>query len=199
MPRLTFVARTLSAAALLSAVPAQAAQPTNAELLAEMQRLAERISTLEEQNARLERAMADEHISETEPEIASRLKAVEYQALSMQKQVRMVDKLEDITAGASLGMVAQKASGGVDRDVQLNYRADITVATPAGTMGDTTGRIFGHFRIGQGKGLGSILTAFSGANATAFQLGTAEQASTSAVMLAQAWYQADIPLPLGGF
>ncbi|MEW5944155.1 MAG: carbohydrate porin, partial [Pseudomonadota bacterium] len=42
-------------------------------------------------------------------------------------------------------------------------------------------------------------TAFSGANATAFQLGTAEQASTSAVMLAQAWYQADIPLPLGGF
>lgn len=225
MPRLPLV---LPAAALLTASAAGASQPSNAELLAEIRRLAERlerveqrnidlerqlkarpavtdaalperVKALEETNARLERSMADEHISETEPEIASRLKAVEYQALSMQKQIRMVDKLEDITAGAALGIVGQKASAGPDRDMQLNYRADITVATPAGTMGDTTSKIFGHFRIGQGKGLGSLLTAFSGANATAFQLGTAEQADTSAVMLAQAWYQADIPLPIGGF
>lgn len=224
MPRLTFMARVLAVAALLSSLPVQAAPPTNADLLAEMRRLAERVEklerhnadlerqlkardtalpervkALEEQNARLEQSLADENIRETEPEIASRLKAVEYQALSMQKQARMIDKLENITAGASLGIAAQKASSGADRDVQLNYRTDITVATPAGTMGDTTAKIFGHFRIGQGKGLGSILTAFSGANATAFQLGTAEQADTSAVMLAQAWYQADIPLPVGGF
>lgn len=224
MPKLTRLAQALSAAALLSFLPAQAAPPTNADLLAEMRRLAERVEkleqhnadlerqlktrdialpervkALEEQNARLEQSLADENIRETEPEIASRLKAVEYQALSMQKQVRMIDKLENITAGASLSIAAQKASSVADRDVQLNYRTDITVATPAGTMGDTTAKIFGHFRIGQGKGLGSILTAFSGANATAFQLGTAEQADTSAVMLAQAWYQADIPLPVGGF
>lgn len=224
MARLTPMASALLTTALLSSLPAQAVQPTGADLLAEMRRLAERVEkleqrnadlerqlktrdialpervkALEEQNARLEHSLADEHIRETEPEIASRLKAVEYQALSMQKQVRKVDKLEDITAGASLGIVAQKASSGADRDVQLNYRTDITVATPAGTMGDTTAKIFGHFRIGQGKGLGSILTAFSGANTTAFQLGTTEQANTSAVMLAQAWYQADIPLPIGGF
>jgi hypothetical protein len=162
-------------------------------------RLEERVRTLEESQAKLESSLANENISETEPELSSRLKAVEYQALEMQKQAKVVEALEGITAGASFTTVAQRGSGAPNGDVQLNYRADITASTPAGTIGDTTTKIFGHFRIGQGRGLGGVLTAFSGANTTAFQLGTVEQAETSAVMLAQAWYQADIPLPLGGF
>lgn len=158
-----------------------------------------RLKTLEENHARIEQGLARENLSDSEPELTSRLKAVEYQTLEMQKQSRIIEALDGISAGASFTTVAQRASGGPNNEVQLNYRTDITASTPAGTMGDTTGKIFAHFRIGQGKGLGNLMTAFSGANTSAFQLGTAEQADNSAVMLAQAWYQADIPLPLGGF
>lgn len=213
------------AAALLLAF-AGAAQAGEGDIAKELKRLAERLETLEkdnaalrrqlaaqpadtaldkrvkaleESNARVEQGLARENMSETEPELTSRLKAVEYQALEMQKQSRVIEALEGIKAGASFTTVAQRAAGGPSNEVQLNYRADITASTPAGNIGDTTGMIFGHFRIGQGRGLGNMMTAFSGANTSAFQLGTAEQADNSAVMLAQAYYQADIPLPLGGF
>ncbi len=168
------------------------AQPAEANL-------DKRLKALEENHARVEQGLARENLSETEPELTSRLKAVEYQAQDIQKQSRVIEALEGITAGASFTTVAQRASGGPNNEVQLNYRTDITASTPAGAIGDTTSMIFGHFRIGQGQGLGSMMTAFSGANTSAFQLGTAEQADNSAVMLAQAYYQADIPLPLGGF
>jgi len=214
------------AAAVLLALTGGVAQAGDAEIARELKRLAERmemlekdnaelrqklgaqagdaqlekrLTTLEENHARVEQSLVKENISETEPELTARLKAVEYQALEMQKQSRTIKALDGITAGASFTTVAQRASGAPTNEVQLNYRTDITASAPAGNIGDTTGKIFGHFRIGQGKGLGNLMTAFSGANTSAFQLGTAEQASSSAVMLAQAWYQADIPLPLGGF
>ncbi|MBS4095263.1 MAG: carbohydrate porin [Sulfuricella sp.] len=211
------------AAAVLLALSGGAAQATDGDVAKELRRLAERLEALEKDNAalrsqlagesavdkrlkvleenhaRVEQGLARENLSETEPELTSRLKAVEYQSLEMQKQSRVIEALEGITAGASFTTVAQRASGGPNNEVQLNYRTDITASTPAGTIGDVTSKIFGHFRIGQGKGLGNLMTAFSGANTSAFQLGTAEQADNSAVMLAQAWYQADIPLPLGGF
>ncbi len=215
------------AAAVLLAISGGAAQAGDADMAKELKRLAERMEALEKDNAALrrqltvaqpaetnldkrlkaleenqtlvEQGLTRDNLSETEPELTARLKAVEYQALEMQKQSRTIKALDGVSAGASFTTVAQRASGGPNNEIQLNYRTDITVSTPAGTIGDTTGKIFGHFRIGQGKGLGNLMTAFSGANTSAFQLGTAEQADNSAVMLAQAWYQADIPLPLGGF
>lgn len=161
--------------------------------------LAERVKALEENNARLEASLGSDNISENEPELATRLKAVESQALGMQKSSRVVESLEGLSAGASFTSVWQKPSGLANNESKLNYRADVTVSMPAGEIGNATSSIFGHFRIGQGKGVADNMTAFSGPNATAFQLGAAVTPDTSAVMLAEAWYQAEIPLPLGGF
>ncbi len=222
--RFRLKALALAAASLCAALPVHATEVAQGELIQEMKRLAERLEKLEKHNAELERklqaqndplaprvtaleeytariekGLASENVSENEPELTARLKAAEYQGLEIQKSARVVESLGGIKAGASFTTVAQKASSIENRDTHLNYRTDITVSTPAGTMGDTTGMLFGHFRIGQGKGVADVLTAFAGPNATAFQLGTADLADTTAVMLAQAWYQADIPLPVGGF
>lgn len=222
--RLKIKTLVLAASVMCTALPVHGGEVSPDELLKEMKRLtdrmvqlekrnadlekklqvqneplAPRVKALEEYNARVVNGLASENISENELELTARLKAAEYQGLEIQKSSKVIESLDGIHAGASFTTVAQKTSGVDNKDVHLNYRTDITVSTPAGTMGDTTGMLFGHFRIGQGKGASDVLTAFSGPNATAFQLGTADLADTTAVMLAQAWYQADIPLPIGGF
>jgi len=158
-----------------------------------------RIQALESYNKRLEEALGDESISEREPELASRLKAVEYNTLDIKKQAQVIDSIEGFAAGASLTAVGQRASG-VDADgTPLNYRADITVTTPTVKTGDIESKLFGHFRVGQGRGIAQSLTSFAGPNATSFQLGAAIPPENSAVLLAEAYYRAEVPLPFGGF
>lgn len=159
----------------------------------------ERLKVLEDRNTRLDSALSTEEVSEKEPELASRLKAVEYQALDIQKQAKIIDSIEGFSAGANFTTVAQHASGIDNSGTQVNYRADITVTTPTIKTGDIESKVFGHFRVGQGKGLSDKFTSFVGPNATSFQLGSVVEPESSAMMLAQAWYQADIPLPFGGF
>lgn len=162
-------------------------------------RIEQRLKSLEERNARLDSALATDEVSEKEPELASRLKAVEYQALDIQKQAKVIDSIEGFSAGANFTTVIQQARGIEHSGSQLNYRADITVTTPTMKSGDIESKVFGHFRVGQGKGLGDKLTSFVGPNATSFQLGSVVEPESSAMMLAQAWYQMDIPMPFGGF
>ena len=180
---------------LAGAVSAQAAEPSNAELL-------ERIERLEKKNEELDKALSDERLSEQEPEIVTRLKAVEYQALSMQKQARTIEAIEGITAGVGFTTVAQNASGadiaGADNS-QWNYRADVSVGLPAGEIGNAEGKMFAHFRMGQGDGLTNLLNTFGGVNASGFRVQGARPESDATVLLAQAWYQLDVPLPVGGF
>lgn len=161
--------------------------------------LAERIKLLEDNNARLEVALEGDNISENEPELATRLKAVEAQTLGMQKPYRIIESLEGIHAEASFTSVWQKPSGHSNDKSKVNYRADASVTIPAGEIGNATGTIHAHFRIGQGLGVAEQIVAFAGPNSSAFQLGSALEPDTSAVMLAEAYYQAEIPLPLGGF
>lgn len=217
----------LTAAVLAAtALPASAGDPNLQDLLAEIKQLsgrmqtleqdnaqlrkrlesqppapllADRVKALEENNARLESSLSSDTISENEPELASRLKAVETQALGMQKSSKVVEALEGLSAGASFTSVWQKPSGLANDKSQVNYRADMTVSMPAGEIGSATGSLFGHFRVGQGVGIADQMMAFSGPNASAFQLGSALEPDTTAIMLAEAWYQLDIPLPLGGF
>lgn len=191
----------------LPAVAAEPATPASAQALAERLEKLERRNALLEQairdlqvrNAQIDAALSNESVSETEPELATRLKAVEYQALDIQKQAKVLDAIEGFSAGASFTTVAQRASRLDDSGSQVNYRADVTVTTPTIKTGDIESRLFGHFRVGQGKGLSNKLTAFVGPNATSFQLGSVVEPESSAMMLAQAWYQADIPLPFDGF
>ncbi len=172
-----------------------------AAVLAEMKRLAARVEALEQQNKALEKSLASERLSETEPEIATRLKAVEFQTLSMQKQARQIEALEGITVGASLTGVVQKVGAGHtasgEDETRANYRGDISVTLPGGEIGNAEGRIFGHFRFGQGTGIGLRPTYTSSANTTAFEVGSGLgtlAADDSFGILAQAWYQLKIPL-----
>ncbi len=161
--------------------------------------LESRIQSLEEHNKRLENALDTEGVSEREPELASRLKAVEYNTLDIKKQAQVIDSIEGFAAAASFTSVGQRASS-VDADgTPLNYRADITVTTPTVKTGDVESKLFAHFRVGQGRGIAQNLTSFVGPNASSFQLGTAIPPENSAVLLAQAYYRAEVPLPFGGF
>lgn len=186
-------AMTLLSAALTAAVamPAAAADDT-AALLAELKRIAQRVEALEQQNKEMEKSLASERISENEPEVITRLKAVEYQTLSIQKQARQIEALEGISVGASLTGVVQHASEG-NQGTLANYRGDVAVALPGGEIGSTEGNIFAQLRFGQGDGvvLGRAYT--STPNTTAFQL-TGGPADDSTVILAQAWYQLATPL-----
>ena len=182
--------------ALAGAPPVFAAEPSNAEML-------KRIERLEKKNEELEKALESERVSEREPELVTRLKDIEFRALSMQKQARTIEALEGVTAGISFTTVAQHAGGGAttngSSETQWNYRADVSVNLPGGEVGNAEGNLFAHFRMGQGDGLTRILSTFGGANATGFRVQGQRPDDDATVLLAQAWYQLDVPLPLGGF
>jgi high affinity Mn2+ porin len=164
--------------------------------------LSQRVKALEESNAKMDAALQSDQLSENQPEMATRLKAVEMQTLNMQKQSRTVESLEGITAGVSLTTAAQHASGLPAGETfaasQLNYRGDIFVNLPMPRIGDTDSKIFTQFRIGQGNGLNALQSIFAKPNATAFRA-SGGNPDDSVVILGQAWYQATIPLPIGGF
>ncbi len=164
--------------------------------------LQQRVRALEEASAKTEKALESERISEKEPELVTRLKAVEFQTLNIQKQARQIEALEGITVGASLTGVVQKANregaGTGVRESRANYRGDVSVTLPGGEMGNMEGKIFTHFRFGQGNGVGLRPTYTSTPNTTAFQVTGVSDPDSSFGILAQAWYQLDIPLPLDG-
>ena len=158
-----------------------------------------RIQSLESYNKRLENALETEGVSEREPELASRLQAVEYNTLDIKKQATVIDSIEGFSAGASFTSVGQRASGVDTNGTTLNYRTDIAVTTPTVKTGDVDSKLFAHFRVGQGRGTSQHLTSFVGPNASSFQLGSAIPPENSAVVLAEAYYRAEVPLPFGGF
>lgn len=160
--------------------------------------LGRRVKTLEQQNEVLEDALDRDNLSEKDPQLATRLKATEAKTLNMQKAVAAVEALDGIKAGVSFTTVAQRADRGVKADgsggSELNYRGDVTVALPGGSLGEAEGKLFAQIRLGQGNGLAASANRFSPLNATAFQLGGVSQPDDSAALLAQAWYQMSFPL-----
>jgi high affinity Mn2+ porin len=188
------------AVAAALALPAAAGDDLPA-LKAELARLAARVATLEGQNRELDKALASDRLSEKEPEVVTRLKAVEFQTLTMQKQARQIEALEGISVGASLTGVAQTVnrSGAASNEPlsRMNYRGDLSVTLPGGETADTEGKIFAHLRFGQGNGVGLRPTYTSTANTTAFQVGSVAPDDSFAI-LAQAWYQLTMSLPRDG-
>ena len=185
-----------------------------------LEKLAARLEKLEARNAELEKevktlkaesknvakSLDNDRISENEPELTTRLKATENDVLAIKKPVKVIKSLEGIKATAALATVIQGASGlpsgTEDAGTQLNYRADVTVELPLEPIGDIEQKLFGGFRIGQGQGLNTAFARLgyfaSAPNALAFRASGANP-DDSVVILGQAWYQATIPLPVGGF
>lgn len=213
-----------AAALAVCALPLGAsAANSNMALQAQMQALLERIERLEAKNSELrsalaapalhqrieqlevrqqqaESALATERISENEPELVTRLKAVEFQQASMQKPVQKISALDGILVNASLtGMVQQarreSLAAGDTGHSRSNYRGDLALALPGGELGQSTGSIFVHARFGQGEGLALRPTYTASGNSTAFQVHSADSADAQPIV-AQAWYQ--LSTPLGG-
>src|SRR5574343_1258849 len=198
------------------ALPALAG-PKEAELL---EKLAARLEKLEARNADLEKqvktlkgesdavaaGLDSPRLSESEPELTVRLKAVEKDQLNMKKAQKIAEGLDGIKVSASLATVAQKASGlpnGVENGPsQLNYRADVSVELPLAPVGDIEHKLFAHLRMGQGLGLNAAFSNLghfaSAPNALAFRA-SGSSPDDSVTILGQAWYQAAIPLPFLGF
>lgn len=183
----------ISVALVLPAWPALAA-PNDDALRVELSQLVQRLDQLEAANRQLQTRLAEVEHEEKEEAMASRLEDMEIELLSLRKQARAIEMVEGVSAGAAMTMVAQKALTGEtnESDSQLNYRADISVTLPGGEIGDAEGHLFAQFRLGQGEGLSFVDPGFSSTpNSTAFQLTEGDDA---AAILAQAWYQLDVPL-----
>ncbi|MDO8990601.1 MAG: carbohydrate porin [Sideroxyarcus sp.] len=193
--RQNHLAIALAGAMLLGAAPAIGADQSE-----QIRALEQRIKALEQNDADMNAALESDRISDKDPEVVMRLKDIEFRTLSMQKQARTIESLEGITVGASLVMVAQSAGkSAVAAGTQasaLNYRGDVSVTLPGGEIGNAEGAIFTQFRLGQGAGLALNNTLTGTPNSTAFQLTNPDDSSA---LLAQAWYQLDMPLPFGGF
>lgn len=235
MPTVRTLAPVLLAGALACAGGARASDASEARLLRMVQRLDARVSQLEQRNAELEKQLAatraastaplerrigaleaeqtriaqsldTDTISENEPELTARVKAVEDDALAMRKAASRIDALDGLAIDASLTTVAQTAqglpTGTLDGGGQLNYRADIGITVPLEAIGNAEQKLYAQFRLGQGQGLNAAFTrlgAFASAPDAAAFRASGLNADDSAAILGQAWYQASIPLPVGGF
>lgn len=167
--------------------------PTTAPIAVER-----RLQALEQQQTVLAQSLEQDTISEKEPDISARLKAVEARTQELAGPVGKLKALDGIKGGLSLSMLAQKSLAAHAEDGQLGYRTDAYVSLPLEPLGDIEQTVFAQVRLGQGTGLTGLPSSYANHNATAFQV-NGLGADTSVALLAQAWYQASIPLPLGGF
>ena len=187
-------------------------------LQAQLQSLAERLQKLEQRNIELERLMKDQQAKEqatlkitpastaANPDTA-RLERLESQSTALQQRVN--DLAPAAAAGddeapkftATLLSVAQTANAAGSatgaRQSRLNYRGDITAQLNAGSFGDAKGTVFGQLRFGQGTGVGLIPTHSSTPNSVGFE--TSAGPDDSFAILAQAYYQLEVPLGNAGF
>lgn len=192
--------KALALAALLcvGAAPLAASAATDPEaLLVQVQALAERVERLEAQNTQLRSALGSDRISENEPELATRLNAVEAQQQALQAPASaLVEALDGIGVEGNLtGMVQQARRRDLDDPgggrSRANYRGDVAVTLPGGRFGDSTGKLFVHARFGQGEGLVLRPTYTGTANSTTFR---GNDPDDTQFTLAQAWYQLDMPI-----
>ncbi|MDR3212339.1 MAG: carbohydrate porin [Azoarcus sp.] len=186
--------------------------PASATDNATLQRLLERMERLEARNSQLEAEIRDlkagqsavddslssERISASEPELTTRLKAVEQDVVALKHPAKLAEKLDGVAVEAALTTVWQRANGlphGVDNDDRINYRADLAVEVPLAAVGKVEHKLFAHIRVGQGQGLNEpfgYLGHFNVPNATAFTVSGAHP-DDSVALLGEAWYQAAIP------
>lgn len=191
---------TTLALAACAAQPAWA-HPDLAQMQALLEQLAARVQALEARNGELEKALESERLSEREPELATRLKALEARSQAMEAPVQRMRALDGIQVEGSLIGVGQSAGAGAtasgQRETRLNYRGDVQVTLPAGEWGDVTGKALAHVRLGQGRGAGLRPTYTSSTNSLGFEVGGVNDPDSSFAILAQGWYQLDIPLSGG--
>lgn len=184
--------------AFLTSLTASVPIYANAEsdnLAEAIRRLNQRIEQLENSLKHAQAEPAANKGGAREKEIVSRLEDVERLAINHDRKNRLLDAVEGISVEASFLMVGQRALSGTQSgkdESRINYRGDVEVSLPAGNIGKAEGEFFAHFRMGQGNGLSTLPpTLTSTPNSSAFALTNGDDA---AVLLAQAWYELEVPL-----
>ena len=175
--------RTLPLLAAIASAPALA-EPASTDISQLLHSMQARLDQLERRNAELEQRLAAPGPAARDESLKTRVEELESEVVALQRRPAPLERFEGVSAGASLVMVAQKASGGGDGK-DLNARADIEVELPMGSIGEAEGRLFAHFRAGDGEGLD--VGAFATPNAMVF-------GDINSPVLMQAWYQLDIPV-----
>ncbi|WP_332674356.1 carbohydrate porin [Aromatoleum sp.] len=159
--------------------------------------LAQRVEALEQANRDLAAGLASDRISEREPELAVRLKAVEERTNAIGAPSKLATALDGISVEGAVAAVAQRIDGdgresGRDES-QLSWRGDIGITLPAGSVGRGEGEFFTQLRVGQGDSFTGLRPTFTGAyNSLAFEAGGGSEETYAIV--AQAWYQLTTPL-----
>ncbi len=170
----------------------ETAQPAAADVAQLLQSLQARLTRLEARNAELESRLAEP--AKLPEQIVARLEDVETEVMAISRKPVPLEKFDGVSVGASVLMVAQHAKGGAISATELSARADVEVELPGGSIGAAEGKIFAHFRAGDGDGVDGAATppgSFATANATVF-------GNINAPVLMQAWYQLDVPVGAAG-
>jgi high affinity Mn2+ porin len=185
---------TLLAASLAAALSPALAADDNAALRAELKRLAERIEALEKENREMRQQAAPAAAPDTPAEAGEPAKApiaaVPESVTKLAKAFEGVEFKGGIVGVAQKTNAAGSASG--KRESRHNYRGDLNVTVPISPTEDSEGKLFTHFRFGQGTGVALRPTYTSTANTLALQVGDVPDDSFG--ILAQAWYQLKLPL-----
>ncbi|MEK8029924.1 carbohydrate porin [Ideonella sp. DXS29W] len=132
-----------------------------------------------------------------------RLVALEQQVKALVRPVQ-ADADEGLSVEASLVAVGQqvgsKGSDSGQSQGRLNYRGDVEVGIPLGTLrsfGDARFSGFGHLRFGQGSGVSLRPTHTATVNSVPFEAGSGSDETYAIV--AQAWGQLEWDLGAGRF
>ncbi|MGB0129491.1 MAG: carbohydrate porin [Rhodocyclaceae bacterium] len=185
---------TVLAVSIAAAGAPALAQDDNVALRAELKRLAERVETLEKENREMRKQQPPEA---TPAQTANTAQPAKTAGVPVPEAVnKLVKAFEGVEFAGSITGVMQKAdSSGTasgKRESRHNYRGDLTLSLPIAPSEDSEGKLFTHFRFGQGTGVGLRPTYTSTANTVAFEVGDVPDDSFG--ILAQAWYQLKLPL-----
>jgi high affinity Mn2+ porin len=189
------------AAALTLASPLQAAEtPALGE---QLRQVIERLQQLEQRNAELERQLR----ALQRPAPAGAAAAPPAGAAPVANwgaaDAALAEAEDEAGAAIEAGVVlvgqrvGRRGSNDGRSQSRLNYRGDLGVSLPAGSIGEAQGTAFAQLRFGQGVGVGLRPTHTSTVNSVGFETGAGPDDSFA--ILAQAGYQLEWALDGGGF
>ncbi|MEW6165754.1 MAG: carbohydrate porin [Pseudomonadota bacterium] len=192
-------ATAFSLVATLAASPVLAGEDVQdmlRQMNARLQQLEQRNQALEQEVKTLRQAAAPA------PAAAARIEQLEQRVkeLAEAPHEHEAGGASGVEIGGSFVAVHQKANkDGVaagNATSATNYRGDVEVSLPAGTLGGAQGTAFAHVRFGQGGGLGLRNTHVGVPNSLAFEQATNTNATRedSFAILAQAHYTLTWPL-----
>ncbi len=207
-------------AALTAALPMQTAQAADAAALeARLQQLVDRLQQLEQRNRALERQV--QALSPAKPPQATaagswgtapdaRLQQVEHEQQALRQQVQALARPaaaeaadDDDGPTVEIGVVAVAQQINADgaeagrRESRLNYRGDVVVSWPLGSVAGAPGTAVGQLRFGQGGGVTPRPTYTGAVNSTTFE--AAAGSDQTYAVVAQAYYQLGWALDGGRF